>query len=78
MIAGHTRATTTFIPISHVLEYREFWEDVDNDRLDVEEDHSEYEGYLLSSLRYVKGERNYYRQLNIRREGACIDLVKEY
>lgn len=59
----NVRSASIFIPVSHVLEYREFWEDVDNDRIGLEDDSTEFEGYSLSSLKYAKGERAYYRGL---------------
>lgn len=45
-----------FIPVTHVLEYRELWEDVDNDRL-LGEYADEYPGLNISSLLKFKGER---------------------
>ena len=76
---AHVAAGSVFVPISHVLEYREFWEDTDNDRLiDAEEDFTEYEGVYISSLRYLKGEREYYKGLRSGKESLCIDLVRDY
>ena len=51
-----------FIPVTHVLEYREHWEDADNDRLGLEL-YDEFYGIEISSLRRVKGEREYYKRL---------------
>lgn len=72
------RSNPCFIPISHVLEYREFWEDVDNDYLGLERDATEYPDLCMSSLKFIKGERAYYRKIRENRETQCIDLVKEY
>lgn len=78
LIPAHVRCASVFIPISHVLEYREFWEDADNDRMYIDEDFTEYKGIFISSLRYAKGEREYYKLLRDGRQNLCIDLVKEY
>lgn len=40
----HPYVRNVFIPISHVLEYREFWEDIENELLNTEYA-DEYEGY---------------------------------
>ncbi len=72
------KSTNIFIPISYVLEYREFWEDVDNDKIDLSTDYNEYDGVVMSSLKYVKGERNYYQTIRKNKEALCIDLVQEY
>ena len=32
LVPINVRSASIFVPISHVLEYREFWEDVDNDK----------------------------------------------
>lgn len=65
-----------FIPISHVLEYREFWEDVDNEYLNMERS-DEYGDYQISSIKNAKGMRDYYRQLKYNRDNLVIDLVQD-
>ena len=51
-----------FIPVSDILEFREFWDDIDNDKIGLQPC-DEYDGVYISSLKYVKGERDYYRRL---------------
>eukprot|EP00347_Sterkiella_histriomuscorum_P018570 403345014 len=68
-----------YIPISHVLEYREFWEDCDLSQIGKEVNPEEYpQGLEISSINYIKGERDYLKELREKRETLVIDLVKEY
>ncbi|CDW79773.1 UNKNOWN [Stylonychia lemnae] len=66
-----------FIPVSHVIEYREFWEDTDNDKIGLEKNEDEYKDYCISSLKKVTGERDYYRKLKEIKETQVIDMVEE-
>jgi hypothetical protein len=51
-----------FIPVTHVLEYREFWEDIDKDRIGTIYA-EEFKGFSISSIRNFKGERKYLQEL---------------
>jgi hypothetical protein len=78
-VAAHVQAASVYVPISHVLEYREFWEDTDNEALlDTQHDETEFPDIYISSLRYLKGERSYYQELRSGKDSLCIDLVKDY
>ena len=66
-----------FIPVSHVLEYREYWEDIDNDKIGLEPC-DEFDGVMISSLKGVKGERAYYKTLKKEKDEKCIDYVQTY
>ena len=55
---GQPNIKNIFIPISHVLEYREHWEDLEDEYLNLEYA-DEYEGYEISSILKVAGAREY-------------------
>ena len=66
-----------FIPVTHVLEYREYWEDIENYKIGTTFA-EEYPGFNISSIRNFKGDREYYKRLRKIKEKECIDLVQDH
>lgn len=59
-----------------MLEYREFWEDIDNDKIGKEYA-EEFKDYQISSIRNAKGERAYYKKLKYFRDNCVLDLAND-
>jgi hypothetical protein len=60
-----------------VLEYREYWDDIENYRIGTTYE-EEFKGFNISSIRNFKGERQYLKDLRDLRERECIDLVEDH
>lgn len=70
-----------YIPLAYVLEYNDNWEDEDdNDDKQFAgiEKEEQYEGLIISSVRNLKGERDYYKKLKQNKDELVIDLVREH
>lgn len=70
-----------YIPLAYVLEYNDNWEDeddIDDKQFAGIEKEEQYEGFTISSVRNLKGERDYYKKLKQNKDDLVIDLVREH